>query len=149
MRIFYSDAKINQIFSRIKFKTKSGLRKTLNESALVIKQQLKAELRSKKSGAIKKYQSQRRRYSASPQLRSRAGESLARDTGQSEKKIKSNINGSKLTVGFLNFGNEFNYVSYWEKEVGESKKRPTLLIAKNKSLSKIQEIYRKNLKSEL
>lgn len=146
MRISFDEYQVNQVFSQIKFITKSKIRKTLNESALVVKNNLKKELRKAKKGAIKDYQAKRRRYPTSPLRRSKAGESLARDTGNSEKKIKSNITGSVIDIGFLKFGNEFNYMKYWEFDVSEGRKRPTMLITKNKSLAKINSIFRKNLK---
>lgn len=59
MRISFDEYQVNQVFSQIKFITKSKIRKTLNESALVVKNNLKKELRKAKKGAIKDYQAKK------------------------------------------------------------------------------------------
>jgi hypothetical protein len=104
-----------------------------NQIARIGKQDIKTELRSPKSGEEK---SARRvaRYRKSPARRSAEGESLARDTGRSEKLIASDKVGSRLDIGFLEAQDGNNYVAKWEPV------RPTIKHSMNRTLPKIQAI---------
>lgn len=119
---------------------KMGLSRSLNQSASAVKFNIKKELRSpNKSGAVK---TRSRLRGGSPARRSAPGESLARDTGRSERLIDSSKIGSTLMrVGFRKDPAGFDYVSYQE-EVND---RPTMELAIKKSLSTIQDIFEKNL----
>lgn len=133
---------------------KSNLNKSLKESAIVIKNNIKAELRSpNKSGTLvttfaagktsalgaSRYGRRSRRYS---ERRSAKGESLARDTGASEQLIASSLkNNSQLEVGFLENPHGFEYIKYQELE----QDRPTVKKAVENSLKEIERIFDKNL----
>ena len=105
-----------------------------------MKKEVKAEMRSPKTGRLKP-QSRIRRYPASPPRRSAPGEGLARDTGALERLIASNrVNGNKAVVGFLKNKNGFNYARYWEFEA--IKKRPTLFNAYRQSKPAIFQHFR-------
>jgi hypothetical protein len=118
---------------------KTEINKSLQESANIVKENIKKELRSpQKTGTIKTS----RRFRSSPLRRSAPGESLARDTGRSEKLINSsNISSSKIEVGFLENPDGFNYVEHQELE----KNRPTMELSIKKSIDKIQQTFEKNL----
>lgn len=106
-----------------------------NQISKIAKNDIKTELRSPKSGLEK---SARRvaRYKTSPARRSASGESLARDTGRSEKLITAEKEGSKLNVGFLENPFGMNYVAFNEKE----RNRPTIRHSMNRTLPKAQAI---------
>lgn len=103
--------------------------------ARIAKQDIRTELRSPKSGEEK---SARRvaRYKLSPARRSARGESLARDTGRSEKLIATDKVGNRLDVGFLENPHGMNYVAYNEEE----RNRPTIKHSMNRTLPKIHAI---------
>ncbi|MFT6842663.1 MAG: hypothetical protein ACJASR_001432 [Psychroserpens sp.] len=113
---------------------KSNFSRALDQSGELIEQNIKSELRSaNKTGTIKRTGSRR----------SAPGESLARDTGKSEKLIGSNKVGSnKLYVGFAPNTLGYDYI----KEQEESNNRPTMELAIKKSLNKIQSIFDSNMK---
>ena len=119
---------------------KADISRSLTESANTVKKNIKAELRSpNKTGDLKTS----RRFRASPGRRSASGESLARDTGRSEKLITSSkTSGSKVEVGFAENPNGYNYVAAQE----ESNNRPTMELAIKKSIPTIQKIFETNLK---
>lgn len=113
--------------------TKRG--QAFNQIARIGKQDIKTELRLPKSGEEK---SARRvaRYRKSPARRSAQGESLARDTGRSEKLIASDKVGNRLDIGFLENPYGMDYVAFNEAE----RNRPTIKHSMNRTLPKIQAI---------
>ena len=138
MRIVVGKAPdIRKIIGNIKIKRN----KVFREIAPIAKADIKTELRSPKTGASK---SARRtaRYSASPARRSASGESLARDTGRSEKLITTSKEANKLDVGFLENPWGLNYVAYNEEE----RNRPTIKHSYNKTLPKIIAAVNRNFK---
>ena len=129
--------KVSNVFGNIK----SDINKSLVQSTKVIKDNIKAELRSpNKTGSLKK---KRIRFSS---RRSAFGESLARDTGDSERLISSsNIGNLKVEVGFLDNPSGFNYIQFQEIE----RNRPTMEKAVENSLNEINQIFDRNLKPKL
>ena len=123
--------------------TRMNIRRSLQESVAIIKDNTKAGMREAKSGVAKPKSSLR--YRASPIRRSAIGEGLARDKGDAEKLLASNVNAnSTAQVGFKNNQRGLNYVKYWEE-----KGRPTLASGVNKSLNNIQSIFNKNLQPKI
>ncbi len=118
---------------------KSDINLSLKEAGTLVKSNIKAELRSpNKTGATKPS----RRFRASPRRRSAPGESLARDTGASERLISSEKTGnSKMEVGFKENPYGFDYIAYQELE----RNRPTVQFAVEKSFDEIQNIFERNL----
>ena len=120
--------------------TKSNLSRAMTESAKLVKDNIKAELRDPNKTGTAKPKSRRR---ASPARRSAAGESLARDTGASERLISSDkTSDTSVKVGFKENPFGFDYVAYQELE----NNRPTMQKAVEKSLKGIENIFDKNLK---
>lgn len=115
--------------------------KAFSQIAPIAKQDIKTELRSPKSG-IRKPKARIARYRASPARRSAAGESLARDTGRSEKLIAAQKNIDSLSIGFLESPDGDNYVSNWELD-GD---RPTIADSRTRSLEKINSIINRHFK---
>ena len=111
-----------------------------NKIAKVGKEDIKKELRSPKSGVAKSKRALR--YKASPARRSAKGESLARDTGASEKLIASSKEGDKLKIGFLENPYGMNYVAYHEEE----NRRPTIKKSRERTLPKIVSIMNETFK---
>lgn len=122
---------INTIIGNIKTKRSQAFR----QIARVGKDDIKTELRSPKSGEEK---SARRvaRYKLSPARRSARGESLARDTGRSEKLIATDKVGNRLDIGFLENPHGMNYVAFNEEE----RNRPTIEHSMKRTLPKVQAI---------
>lgn len=131
---------------------KTNINKSLKESSQVLKKNIKEELRSpNKTGAFVKGFSKgknstyaitasgrRKRFS---ERRSASGESLARETGASERLISSqSLSNSTVEVGFLENPFGFDYVAYQELE----KNRPTVKKAGENSLKEIETIFDKN-----
>jgi hypothetical protein len=116
---------------------KTNINKSLKESSQVLKKNIKEELRSpNKTGALKS--GRRKRFS---ERRSASGESLARETGASERLISSqSLSNSTVEVGFLENPFGFDYVAYQELE----KNRPTVEKAGENSLKEIETIFDKN-----
>ncbi|MCE2688135.1 MAG: hypothetical protein LW595_06295 [Rickettsiales bacterium] len=142
MRINVNNISYKHIIEDIKNNCKVKLKKTLRESCLLIKDNLKKELKSKdKIGALKSLAYQRK-YPASPIRRSAIGQSLARDTGKSERNISYDIENSSAKIGFLSF--EDDYIAKWE--FSKNEKRPTMLNAINKSSESIKKKFEINLK---
>jgi len=142
MRIRININSYKAIIEDIKNNCKVKLKKTLRESCVVVKNNLKKELRSSdKVGELKPLAYQRR-YPASPIRRSAIGQSLARDTGKSERNISYDIENSSAKVGFLSF--EDDYIAKWE--FSKNEKRPTMLNAINKSSESIKKKFEINLK---
>lgn len=129
--------KIENIQSRMK----QDIRRSLYQSAKVVKTNIKTIMREPKSGVLKPKSSLR--FRASPIRRSAVGEGLARETGRAEKRIaNSNIKNNTIEVGFKK-QNDFDYVKYWEFNG-----RPTLSIAGGRSLKDIKSIFERNLKMD-
>lgn len=132
--------------------TKTNIARSLKMSSKLVKSNIKKELRSpnksgtlvanfngKKSANVNTAYGIRRRFS---ERRSAVGESLARDTGASERLISSEIQGNTMKAGFKENPFGFDYISYQENE----KNRPTLKKAVEKSERGIDYIFDKNLK---
>ena len=119
---------------------KADIARSLTQSTTEVKKNIKSELRSpNKTGTVKTS----RRFRSSPGRRSAPGESLARDSGRSERLISSSgVSGSKSEVGFLENPNGYNYIAGQE----ELNNRPTMEIAIKKSLPRIQKIFESNLR---
>ena len=123
------------------YKLKMNLSRSLRQSSTAVKINIRKEMRSHKSGVVK-----RKITALSPIRRSRAGQSLARDSGDSAKLIStSKLTGSATEVGFKKDPRGFDYINFWENEVQKKFQRPTMELAIKKSLSKIQDIFEKNL----
>lgn len=124
---------------------KADIARSLEQSASLVKKNIVAELRSpNKSGTEvgKSIISQGRRIRRFSSRRSAKGESLARDTGRSEKLIDFEMSGSKsVEVGFKSNPQGFDYVAYQELE----KDRPTMQKAIANSIEGINNIFEKNL----
>jgi hypothetical protein len=128
--------------SPLKSAISAAINKSLSETSVVLKKAIKDELRSpKKSGELKP----RSRYKAFSERRSAAGESLARDSGASEKLISSSKFANTARVGFKVNPYGFDYVGFHEAE----NNRPTVAKALKKSKYKIHSIFRNNIKSRL
>jgi len=116
----------------------------LEEASKIIEKNIKAELRSpnKTGTAVGDFSySQGRKFKRFSKNRSAVGESLARETGKSERLISSTRVGSRaMEIGFLDNPNGFDYVAYHE----EDNSRPTLKNAVDKSLKEIEAIIDKN-----
>jgi hypothetical protein len=112
-----------------------------SEISPLAKKAIIAELRSRKSG-VSKSRNRASRFRISPARRSAWGESLARDTGASEKLITTQKVGNNLNVGFLENPYGFNYVAFNEIE----RNRPTVRKAKEKTLPNVIAIIGKNFK---
>lgn len=122
-------------------KLKMNLSRSLKQSSTAVKINIRKEMRSPKAGFEKK-----NLKVLSPIRRSRAGQSLARDSGDSAKLIStSKLTGSSTEVGFKKDPKGFDYINYWENEAQKKFQRPTMELAIKKSLSKIQDIFEKNL----
>lgn len=138
MRIILSKIpNIKNIIGNVKIRRSQAFREIARQGKIDIK----TELRSKKSGNPK---SARRisRYRASPVRRSASGESLARDTGASEKLISSSQQGDILKVGFLANPIGWNYVAEQE----ESNNRPTIKKSMGRTLPKVIAAMNRNFK---
>jgi len=120
---------------------KSRTSRAFSEIAPIARDDIKKELRSPKSGAAKPAR-RLARFRLSPARRSATGESLARDTGQSEKLIKTNKKQNNLEVGFLENPFGFNYVAYQELE----NRRPTIKKSRERTLPKVISIVNRNFK---
>ena len=127
----------DKILGNIQGKIASALR----EISPIGKQDIKSELRSKKKTGVKKSPRRLAKYPASPARRSARGESLARDTGSSEKLITSDVIGSQLNIGFAKNGKD-NYVA--ENELYYD--RPTVEKSMNKTLRKVESIMNSKFK---
>lgn len=126
----------------VQLKMKREIRKSLYESAKVVKDNIKTVMREPKSGAFKPKSSLR--FKASPIRRSAIGQGLARETGHAESRIAStNPQHNSISVGFKK-ENSFDYVKYWEFNG-----RPTLSISGGRSLRDIKSIFERNLKIDL
>lgn len=122
-------------------KVKMDISRSLHQSSTLVKINIRKEMRSPKSGYQKT-----KITPLSPIRRSRAGQSLARDSGDSAKLIStSKLTGSATEVGFKKDPRGFDYINFWENEAPEKFQRPTMELAIKKSLSKIQDIFEKNL----
>lgn len=122
-------------------KVKMDISRSLHQSSTLVKINIRKEMRSPKSGYQKT-----KITPLSPIRRSRAGQSLARDSGDSAKLIStSKLTGSATEVGFKKDPRGFDYINFWENEVQKKFQRPTMELAIKKSLSKIQDIFEKNL----
>ena len=125
--------------NNLQLKMKREIRKSLYESAKIVKANIKTVMREPKSGAFKPKSSLR--FKASPIRRSIVGEGLARDTGRAESRIaNTNPQNNSIEVGFKK-ENSFDYVKYWEFNG-----RPTLSISGGRSLRDIKSIFERNLK---
>lgn len=113
--------------------------KAFREISKIGKEDIKTEMRSTKTGRPKP-QAILSRYRLSPARRSAAGESLARDTGASERLIASVKDVDKLKIGFKNDPNGDNYVL--EHEI--SNNRPTVRKSMERTLPKARKIFLKN-----
>lgn len=127
----------DKILGNIQGKIASALR----EISPIGKQDIKSELRSKKKTGREKSKKRQAMYPASPARRSARGESLARDTGASEKLITSDVIGSQLNIGFAKNGKD-NYVA--ENELYYD--RPTVEKSMNKTLRKVESIMNSKFK---
>lgn len=126
----------------VQLKMKREIRKSLYESAKVVKDNIKTVMREPKSGAFKPKSSLR--FKASPIRRSAVGQGLARDTGRAESRIASTSpQNNSISIGFKK-ENSFDYVKYWEFNG-----RPTLSISGGRSLRDIKSIFERNLKIDL
>jgi hypothetical protein len=130
------------IIEDIKNNCKVKLKKTLRESCVVVKNNLKKELRAGDKVGVLKSLAYQRRYPASPIRRSAIGQSLARDTGRSERNISFDVENSSAKVGFLSF--EDDYIAKWE--FSSKQKRNTMSNAIDKSLESIKRKFETNLK---
>jgi len=124
----------DKILGNIQGKIASALR----EISPIGKQDIKSELRSKNKLGKLKSKKRQARYPASPARRSAEGQSLARDTGASERLITSNVIGSKLNIGFAKNTKDKNGDYVLEKELYWE--RPTVEISMNKTLRKVESI---------
>lgn len=118
---------LRSIIGNIKIKRNQAFREIAKEG----KADIKVELRSPKSGNSKPAR-RISRYRNSPVRRSASGESLARDTGASEKLITSSQEGDSLKVGFLQNPSGVNYVRNQE----EDNNRPTVRKSMERTLPK-------------
>lgn len=110
---------------------KNNIQKSLRESAEAVKDSIKQEMNGAKSGKLNRKTGRRR---------SAAGESLAKDTGDALTRLTSISSGfNSIDVGFERGDNE--YMKEWENS-----NRPTLKKAAEASISKIEAIFRKNLR---
>lgn len=125
--------------NNLQLKMKRELRKSLIESAKVVKSNIKTVMREPKHGVFKSKASLR--FKASPIRRSALYEGLARDTGRAESRIANTPpQNNSIDVGFKK-ENSFDYVKYWEFNG-----RPTLSISSGRSLKDIKNIFQRNLK---
>ena len=111
---------------------KQGRAAAFRETADLIKSNIKAELYGPKTGVIN--------TNAPRGRRSKPGQSLARDTGASEKLIDSEISSNTMAVGFKRNPKGFDYVVHHEERF-----RPTMELAIKKSLAEIERIFERNL----
>jgi hypothetical protein len=120
---------------------KGDIARSLKESTNIIKKNIRKELRDpNKTGVLKPLS---RRRSGSPRRRSAPGESLARDTGNSERLISSiKISNTRRYVGFKKDLNGFDYLAFQENQ----RNRPTLQKAVAKSVNEIKLVWQKNLR---
>lgn len=114
--------------------------KTFKEISVFAKEDIKKELRSPNKKGRKKPLALITKYPLSPARRSAKGQSLARETGKSEKLIASSIESDKLKIGFLKNPNGDNYVREHELE----NDRPTISESQKRSLPKIIKTINKN-----
>jgi len=120
-------------------KMQREIRKSLYESAKVVKENLKTVMREPKSGILKPAAT--RKYTKSPIRRSAIGEGIARETGNAERRIANTTpQNNSIDVGFKT-PSTFDYVKYWELNG-----RPTLAISAQRSIGDIQKIFERNLK---
>lgn len=119
--------------------TRANINRSLRMSGKLVKFNIKKELRSPNKTGVEKKNIRSR---VSPLRRSAIGESLARDTGASERLIASNLQGESLIVGFKPNPFGFDYVAFHEEE----NNRPTMKKAVENSLRGIDYIFDKNLK---
>jgi hypothetical protein len=126
--------------NKLKNQARSDIRKSLLESANLIKKDLKTIMREPKEGVLKPPSLRNR---LSPIRRSAIGEGLARDTGNAEKLIANmHIKNNSIDVGFK-APYLFNYIKYWEEHG-----RPTLGIAAQRNVENIRDIFQRNLKMD-
>lgn len=112
--------------------------RAFREIAKIGKADIKKELRSSKTGQFKpEYLISR--YRASPVRRSAAGESLARETGASERLITSQKELDKLHIGFKNNPSGDNYV--YEHETANN--RPTIGKSKRRTNPSVIKVMQK------
>lgn len=125
--------------NNLQLKMKREVRRSLIDSAKVVKSNIKTVMREPKSGVLKPKSSLR--FQASPIRRSAVGQGLARETGRAESRIaNTNPQNNTIDVGFKR-ENSFDYVRYWEFNG-----RPTLSISGGRSLRDIKSIFERNLK---
>lgn len=131
-----------QVTNQLRTKSKAikiNNRRALKETANFLKEQIKKEMRLRKTGELKT-RTRRLRYPASPVRRSASGESAARDTGLAEKSINVTTFTNTSNIGFKGKANK--YMSILELD----KNRPTLSNVEKKSLKRILTIFRKHTK---
>lgn len=124
-----------KVIGNVKTKTSKSFR----EISKIAKDDIKTELRSPKTGRVKPI-ALTSRYKASPIRRSARGESLARETGASERLITTQRGVGVLRVGFKNNPSGDNYVLVHELR----NYRPTVRNSMNKTLPKFVKIMQKN-----
>lgn len=134
---------IRNIIGNIKTKRSQTFREIAREG----KADIKVELRLPKSGTAKL--ARRKKYGrtilagrVSPARRSASGESLARDSGASEKLISSSKQGDSIKIGFLDDPLGFNYVAFHEDE----NNRPTIKKSMQRTLPKMIAAVNRNFK---
>lgn len=142
LRITNNISQVKSNFKTLAADIKSRKIKVLREIAKAGKESIKEELRSPNKTGTTKSARRRARYRRSPERRSAVGESLARDTGVSEKLITSTLNNSSVDIGFKENPFGFNYVAWQELE----NERPTIAESLTRTSIKIRDILNKNYK---
>lgn len=132
---------IKLIMKDIDSKNKRNISYGLKKACKTFIAGIKQEMRSPKSGTPK-----RRINRWSTANRSMAiSEALARDTGNAERKLASEVNGSTAIVGFK-FDDNFNYVRYWEFHAPKQQRRYTMKISFQKNKGKITSDFKSSFK---
>lgn len=125
---------------------RANISRFLDEASKIVEKNIKAELRSKNKTGTEVGDSsyvQGQRFKRFSTRRSAVGESLARETGRSERLISSEKVGSTgVKIGFEENPLGFDYVAFHEEE----NNRPTMQLAIDKSLKEIESIMDKNFR---
>ena len=131
---------IKLIMKDIDSKNKRNISYGLKKACKTFIAGIKQEMRSPKSGTPK-----RRINRWSTANRSMAiSEALERDTGNAERKLASEVNGSTAIVGFKVGDN--NYVRYWELDAPKQQRRYTMKISFQKNKGKITSDFKSSFK---